>query len=123
MKDTPNLYDTLIRLFSGGQPLGVALIAQWRYEMHTSLKFRPVAITLYLALTVSYVLCIAGDLLFGWTMYEAWAPLLPGFVWPLTAGGFIIGLFWIVGYSLYGAALLVLPYNYLTQQSSQYIEP
>ena len=84
--------------------------------MNTGLRFRPVAITLFIALTVSYLLCIAGDLLFGWTMYTAWAPLLPGFTWPLTVGGFVIGLLWLVGYSLYIAALIVWPYNYLTRQ-------
>jgi len=84
--------------------------------MRTSLQFRPIAITLLLILAVSYALCIAGDLLFGWTMYEAWSPLLPGFVWPLTTGGFLIGLLWIVGYSLYIPALIVFPYNYLTRQ-------
>ena len=84
--------------------------------MRTSLQFRPLAITLFVALSVSYVLCIAGDLLFGWTMYEVWAPLLPGFTWPLTAVGFLIGLLWIVGYGLYVTALIVFPYNYLTRQ-------
>lgn len=81
--------------------------------MRPSLQFRPVVITVYVALALSYVLCIAGDLLFGWTMYQAWAPLLPGFTWPVTAVGFLIGLLWIVGYSLYSAALIVFPYNYL----------
>jgi hypothetical protein len=81
--------------------------------MRPYLQFRPLAITLFVALSVSFVLCIVGDLLFGWTMYVAWAPLLPGFAWPLTAGGFLIGLLWLVGYSLYGAALIVFPYNYL----------
>ncbi len=84
--------------------------------MRTSLRFRPMALTLLAALSVSYVLCIAADLLFGWTMYEAWGPLMPGFTWPLTAVGFLIGLLWLVGYSLYGAALIVFPYNYLTRQ-------
>lgn len=81
--------------------------------MRPSLQFRPVVITVYVALALSYVLCIAGDLLFGWTMYQAWAPLLPGFTWPVTAVGFLIGLLWIVDYSLYSAALIVFPYNYL----------
>jgi hypothetical protein len=71
------------------------------------------------ALVFSYVLCIAGDLLFGWTMYETWTPLLPGFTWPLTTSSFAIGLLWLVGYGLYGAALLVLPYNYLYRRSLQ----
>lgn len=84
--------------------------------MKASFSFRAVTITLLLALAVSYVLCILGDLLFGWTMYETWMPLLPGFTWPLTAVGFLIGLLWLVGYSFYGAAILVLPYNYLIRQ-------
>ena len=81
------------------------------------ISFRAVAITLFVGLTISYLLCILGGILFDWTMYEAWAPLLPGFTWPLTTEGFFIGLLWVVGYSLYVAALLVLPYNYLTRRS------
>ncbi|MFO7539147.1 MAG: hypothetical protein R6X32_13985 [Chloroflexota bacterium] len=81
--------------------------------MRPFLQFRPLAITFFVALLVSYVLCIVAGWLFGWTMVQAWAPLLPGFTWPLTAGGFLIGLLWLVGYSLYGAALIVFPYNYL----------
>lgn len=84
--------------------------------MRPLLSFRAVAITILAAAAISYILCILGDLLFGWTMYETWAPLLPGFAWPLTAGGFLIGLLWLVGYSLYGAALIVFPYNYLTRE-------
>lgn len=86
--------------------------------MKASLSFRAVTITLLLALAISYVLCILGDLLFGWTMYETWMPLLPGFTWPLTAGGFLIGLLWLVGYSVYGAVILVLPYNYLVRHQA-----
>ncbi len=84
--------------------------------MRPLLSFRAVTATILVAATITYILCILGDLLFGWTMYEAWAVLLPGFAWPLTASGFLIGLFWLVGYSLYGAAVVVLPYNYLTRQ-------
>ena len=86
--------------------------------MRTSLQFLPVATTLFVALTVSYLLCIAAGLLFGWTMYQVWLPLLPGFTWPLTAVGFLIGLLWMVGYSLYIAALIVFPYNYLTRRQA-----
>ncbi len=81
--------------------------------MKSRISFRALAVTLFIALTVSYALCIAGDLLLGWTMYQAWMPLLPGLTWPLTFGGFLIGLLWLVGYSLYIAALIALPYNYL----------
>lgn len=85
--------------------------------MRASLSFRAMALTLWLALTLSYVLCILGDTLFGWKMYQVWTLLLPGFTWPLAAGGFLLGLLWLAGYSLYGAALLVLPYNYFARQS------
>lgn len=48
------------------------------------------ALSLFLALT--YVVCVAFDLIFpGYAMYQTWSGLLPGFVW-LTPTGFIIGL-------------------------------
>lgn len=86
--------------------------------MTATLNFRAVAIVLLVVLVVSYLLCTAGDLLFGWTMYQAWVPLLPGFTWPPSVGGFVIGLLWLVGYSAYLAVLLVLPYNYLVRRNS-----
>ena len=64
--------------------------------MKANINFRALSISLLIALVVSYLLCIGGDLLFGWTMYQAWQPLLPGFTWPLTVGGFLIGLLWLV---------------------------
>lgn len=79
--------------------------------MTAKLDFRALAITLFLAGLASYVLCIVGDLLFDWTMYQIWAPLLPGFTWPLTPAGFFIGLIWLILYSLYAAAIIVWPYN------------
>lgn len=85
--------------------------------MNKSIRFQSVAITFFIALSVSYLLCIAVGLAFDWTMYQSWLPLLPGFTWPVTAVGFLIGWLWIVGYALYGAAVLVLPYNYLNRQS------
>jgi hypothetical protein len=83
-----------------------------------TLNFRAVTVSLFIALVVSYIICIVGDLLFGWTMYEVWAPLLPGFTWPLTLSGFSIGLLWLVGYSLYIAVLLVFPYNYFVKRQA-----
>lgn len=80
--------------------------------MKSKISFRALAITLLITLVVSYVLCIAGDLLFGWTMYQLWAPLLPGFTWPLTVNGLLIGLLWLIGYTLYVATLIAVPYNY-----------
>lgn len=86
--------------------------------MTTKLNFRATGLTLFLAGLTSYILCILGDILLGWTMYQVWAPLLPGFTWPLTAGGFLIGIVWLALYSLYGAALIVWPYNFFTQRAS-----
>lgn len=86
--------------------------------MKSKISFRALAITLLITLVVSYVLCIAGDLLFGWRMYQIWAPLLPGFTWPLTFAGFLVGLIWLVGYSLYVAALITIPYNYLIRRKT-----
>ncbi len=86
--------------------------------MAPKLNLRAVAITLFIALEISYFLCIAGDLLFGWTMYQAWMPVLPGFIWPLTLGGFLVGLLLLALYSVYGAALIVLPYNYFSRREA-----
>lgn len=84
--------------------------------MRRTLSFRALAMGLFVALLASYVLCIVGDLLFGWSMYLAWAPLLPGFAWPLTAGGILIGLLWVTIYSLYFAAMISFPYNYFVKR-------
>ncbi|MFP3854424.1 MAG: hypothetical protein ACLFWD_09050 [Anaerolineales bacterium] len=64
-------------------------------------------------LVVSYLVCLAGDLIFGWTMYEVWAPLLPGFEWPLTVPGFLLGLVWLVVYAGFLQLVFLLPFNYL----------
>ncbi len=84
--------------------------------MMKELSYKASVVGLLIALILSYVLCIAGDLLFGWTMYQAWMPLLPGFVWPLTAGGFLIGLVWLILYSFYVPLVFVLPYNYVLRR-------
>ena len=52
-----------------------------------------------LFLLVSYLLCVGFGLLFpAYRMYEAWAPMLPGFEW-LTLSGFLLGL---IGSYLWG---------------------
>lgn len=86
--------------------------------MNGRLSFRTVTLTLLIALGVSYLLCLAGDALLGWQMYRLWEMLLPGFTWPLTLGSFILGLVWVVAYSVYGALILVLPYNYLAHRQA-----
>jgi hypothetical protein len=87
--------------------------------MNNQMRYKPLSGTLFVTLFISYVLCIVGDILFGWTMYQSWMPLLPGFAWSLTAGGLLIGMIWLAGYSLYPAALIVYPYRYLVKRFSQ----
>ena len=57
------------------------------------LRIVPLGNTLSLLLAISYLLCVGFGLLAPeqMRMYEAWAPLLPGFEW-LTWTGFFIGL-------------------------------
>lgn len=86
--------------------------------MKQAINFRALAGALLVILGVSYIICIAGDLLSGWEMHTAWAPLLPGFTWPLSLGGFIAGALWIIFYSLYAAALFAIPYNFLARSRS-----
>lgn len=65
--------------------------------------------TLSLFLLLSYLICIGFGLLMPerFHMHEAWAPLLPGFMW-LTWSGFFAGA---IGSFLYGwyIALLIVP--------------
>ncbi len=61
------------------------------------------ALSLFLALT--YLVCVAFDLIFpGYAMYESWSGLLPGFVW-LTPLGFAIGLVESFLYGWYAALI------------------
>ncbi|GER78846.1 MAG: hypothetical protein HZC39_13240 [Chloroflexi bacterium] len=83
--------------------------------MKATLSFRALAITFFIALTVSYLLCIAADLWFGFRTLQALAPFLPGFTWPLTFSGFLVGLLWIAVCSAYSAAMIAFPYNYLVK--------
>lgn len=87
--------------------------------MNGPVSFRNVTITAFVGLVTSYVLCLLGGVLFGWEMYELWALLLPGFTWPVTAGGFVIGLLWVAAYSIYAGLLLSVTYNFLVQRDAR----
>lgn len=70
------------------------------------------ALSLFLAVT--YLVCMALDLLFpGYAMSATWAGLLLGFVW-LTPAGFIIGLVESLIYGWYAALLFGGLYNALS---------
>lgn len=87
--------------------------------MKATLSFRPLALTMFIFLTAGYLLCIAADLLFGWPTLKMLAPFLTGFTWPLTTGGFLIGLVWIAACSVYSAALITFPYNYFVRRQQR----
>lgn len=64
---------------------------------------------IFLALT--YVLCVAFDLLFPeYAMYQAWAPLLPGFNW-ISRPSFLLGLVETFAYGWYVALVFGPLYN------------
>ena len=69
--------------------------------------------TLSSFLLLSYFLCVGFGLLFPerFHMHEAWAPLLPGFVW-LTLPGFLAGALGSFLYGWYIAVLGVPLYRY-----------
>ncbi len=73
---------------------------------------------LSLFLLVSYLLCTGLGLLVPGEarMYEAWAPLLPGFEW-LTPTGFIFGAIGAYAYGWYIALAFVPIYRFFDRRS------
>jgi len=64
-----------------------------------------------LLLAISFVLCVAFDLLFpAHAMFQTWQALLPGFTW-LSWGSFFLGLVEAYGYGWYVALIWVPIYN------------
>jgi len=62
-------------------------------------------------LAISYVLCVAWDLLFHQEMYRAWVALLPGFVW-ISWGSFFLGLVETIAGGLYVGLVFAPLYNF-----------
>lgn len=76
------------------------------------LKWKTVGVSLGLLLAISYILCVAYDLIFpGQTMYLAWIRLLPGFKW-ITWGSFFLGLVESFLYGVYFSLVFVPIYNF-----------
>ncbi len=73
------------------------------------------ALSLFFA--ISFLACVGWGLVTPWPMHmhEAWAPLLPGFVW-LTPVGFLIGLVESLLYGWWFALVFVPVYNKLPQK-------
>ena len=63
-------------------------------------------------IAVTYVLCVAFDLLFpSLAMNSVWAPLFPGFVW-LSWTSFFLGLIESFAYGWYAALVFAPSYNF-----------
>jgi 2TM family of unknown function (DUF5676) len=74
---------------------------------------------LSLFLTLTYVVCVAFDLIFpDYAMYQTWSGLLPGFVW-LTPLGFIIGLVESFLYGWYAALIFGGLYNAIANRGAE----
>ncbi len=72
---------------------------------HARLPVIPLGWALSLFLALTYLVCVAFDLIFpGYAMYETWSGLLPGFVW-LTPTGFFVGLVESFLYGWYAALI------------------
>ncbi|MDW3098644.1 MAG: hypothetical protein R8J41_11150 [Alphaproteobacteria bacterium] len=74
------------------------------------------ALSVFLLLT--YLICIGFGLLVPGEarMYEAWAPLLPGFEW-LTVSGFVFGAIGAYAYGWYIALFLMPIYRFFEKRS------
>ena len=69
-------------------------------------------LSLGLFFAITFVLCIAYDLLFpGHAMNSAWLRLLPGFIW-LSWGSFLLGLVESFAYGWYVALVFGPLYNF-----------
>lgn len=85
-------------------------------QTNVGLRIAPLGNSLSVLLVISYMLCVGFGLLVpdSMRMYEAWAPLLPGFEW-LTWTGFLIGLVEAYLYGWYLALLFVPLYRWFSK--------
>ncbi len=70
------------------------------------LDWRVVGLAMGSFLSVTYILCVAYDLLFSQRMYETWLKLLPGFTW-ISWGSFFLGLVETFAYGIYFGLVFV----------------
>ena len=79
--------------------------------MNRSLSFSAVGHATSLFLAISFVSCVAGDLVMpAHEMHSAWQRLLPGFQW-ISWGSFFLGLVESYGYGWYATLIWVPIYN------------
>ncbi|HET6443018.1 MAG TPA: hypothetical protein VFI27_00435 [candidate division Zixibacteria bacterium] len=76
--------------------------------MNDTYYSRWLAYSLSAALAVSFVLCVASDLSFSATLDKA------DLVLPATTGIIALGISWLVGHGLHGAAVIAVPFFFVT---------
>lgn len=67
---------------------------------------------LFFALVVSFLLCVASDLRFSALLNDMGRKL------PVSAGSLSLGLSWIIGHGLHGAAVIAVPIFVLRRDNS-----
>lgn len=75
------------------------------------LYWRDVGLAMGTFLAITYVLCVAYDIVFDQRMYETWLKLLPGFTW-LTWQSFLLGLVESFLYGIYFGLVFAPLYNF-----------
>ena len=82
------------------------------------LYWRDVAFAMGCFLAISYVFCVAYDLVFEENMYEGWRALIPGFTW-INWLSFFRGLIVSFGFGFYFGMVFTPLYNYFSSRSAQ----
>ncbi|MGB3715355.1 MAG: hypothetical protein WA996_13075 [Candidatus Promineifilaceae bacterium] len=77
--------------------------------MNGVLRDRWLAGVLSAALAVSFILCVVSDLSFGAALDQA------GVAQQTTTGTVALGISWLVGHGLHGAAVVAVPFFFLTR--------
>lgn len=75
------------------------------------LDWRAAGLAMGSLLSITYVVCVAYDLLFAQRMYEAWLKLLPGFTW-ISWASFFLGLIETFAYGIYFGLVFAPLYNF-----------
>lgn len=87
--------------------------------MNTRISLMAVGHATSALLAISFVLCVAFDLLFPeLAMYRAWQGLLPGFS-GLNGQSFLLGLVETYGYGWYATLIWVPVYNYVISRQGR----
>lgn len=82
--------------------------------MNRSVSFSAVGHATSLFLAISFILCVAGDLVMPtYQMHTIWQRLLPGFTW-IRWGSFLLGLVESYAYGWYFTLIWVPLYNVIS---------